>query len=230
LIGPIGGWGGYGYQEHGKRKYRSELFIIREILHQLKHRGGMAKTTLLGAVNLNNKNGTKYIEKLVKSGLIKQEGNLYKITAKGELALQAVTLAIALLTSNNALAENCKKKMMKILSGSRIEEDVSIYSPTGISYVFTMYIPDKKTAITVIDASSLDTTQWIYNYTLGVLNSIDPLDLAKLIIVVGNEASAHRLRTALSMSDVDMDRITVLSACDETALRMLFSVPVQAQL
>jgi len=230
LIGPIGEWGGEVYHKpQGKRRYRSELFIIREILNHLKHRGGMAKTTLLGAVNLNNKNGTKYLKRLEKSGLIRQDGNLYKITAKGELALQAVTLAIALLTSSNSLVETCRRKVAKILSGSHIEHDVSIYSPTGMSYVFTMFIPEAKTAISVFDPSILDTTISIYNYTIGALNSIDPMDLAKLIVVVGNESSAHRLRTALSRSSVDSGRVAVLSGCDETALRLLLSVPVQAQ-
>jgi len=230
LVEPIGEWGGDVLRPHGRRRYRSELFIIREILNYLKNRGGVAKTALLGAVNLNNKNGTKYLDKLVKSGLVKQEGNLYSITAKGELALQAMNIVVALLTSGNGLAETCMKKISRIAGSTSVEHDVSIYSPTGMSYVFTAYLPESKTALIVFDPADLDTTDCIYDYVIGALASIDPIDLSKLIIVVGNKAVAHRLRTALSISGINHDRAVVLSECDETALRTLFSAPVQARL
>ncbi|TRM73419.1 hypothetical protein DJ528_11755, partial [Sulfolobus sp. B5] len=68
------------------KKKRNSLEITITMLEACTD--GINKTKLMYKVNLSTRPFNKYLNQLVKSGYIKREGNLYKLTEKGMKYLQ----------------------------------------------------------------------------------------------------------------------------------------------
>jgi len=205
----------------GKRRYRSELSITIEILEYVKNRGPVGKTSIIGAINLNSKNGNKYLQRLQNSGLIVRTQSGYVITAKGVLALNSLKAGALLLAGPNDLTLTCKRTIAALArkTGRPVRFDIPVYSPTGLSYYFTIYMPEDRVGVLVVDRGGVRAIEYFYSHIIAALASIDPEDLRRLVLVA-DEATAEMLRRAFAIVDERIsERLAILSGCDEGAFR-----------
>ena len=88
-----------GAQRSRGRRYRSEADIIRNILEVLHFAGdeGAKKTRIMQLANLNNNSFSRYMELLVREGLVKVQGGVYRLTPKGRLVLHLLDVYFSLI-------------------------------------------------------------------------------------------------------------------------------------
>ena len=101
-------------------KYRSKLEIIRDILLVTSEFKSAKKTRIMHSANLGYKSLIRYLEELLKAGLIEYDGSSeYCLTDKGEIFLrlyEEYDKGLKQLKNNMRSLENEKKDLLEMLS------------------------------------------------------------------------------------------------------------------
>lgn len=112
-------------------KYRGKLEIIRDILLVTLKLNGAKKTRIMHSANLGYKVLIRYLDELLKAGLIECDGNSdYWLTDKGEVFLrlyEEYDKDLRELENHTRSLENDKKAILEMLSkhrGSRMQRQL----------------------------------------------------------------------------------------------------------
>jgi len=203
----------------GDKRHRSELEIIHSILRVVKAYGVAKKTHIMNLVNLNTTNANKYLSRLVKAGVLREErvGREihYRLTGKGEVFASLLDTIMSMLSSDGAsgcpLLEELAEKGVDVRRGARI------VSGSGMVYQVDYYLPGERAAVMLVDGR--ESLKNYYLHTAISLASTAGDDVRKVVLVV--PPSEYGAASKAVSAANGAARISVVAGCGAQLLEEL---------
>lgn len=206
------------------RRHRSDLLIINEILGLVRERGVVKKTHIMNAVNLNSNNAARYLNLLVRRGLLEEVRSgrevHYRLTPLGVKAHSNARTLVDILYGPPRPRRDCGE-ILSLNGGEKgllIESNVYLMSSAGLRYPVDYYVPEASTAVIEVPEADPELVQEAIHRVVSMALA-RPTGLERIIVVARNGYAAN-IRAGLSQvlaRALDHAEVRVVASCREAA-------------